>query len=636
MHEDTSNDSRLLNRIYETTPMAIVVVNRDGQIRLANLCAEKVLRLAKGEISGRCYDAPEWTITDFDGNPFPADALPFSIVQRTLAPVGNIRHAITHPNGEKIYLRIDAIPLLDESGAFDGIVAYLEDISESVKEAARHAEQEATLRSIFRAAPVGIGMVKQRHLTWMNAKLLEMCGYQEAELIGQSARILYPTDEDFEYVGTEKYRQIAAHGTGTVETKWQRKDGTIIDVLLSSTPLDMSDISKGVTFSALDISVRKQLEKQLRHVEKMRAIGQLAGGIAHDFNNQLAGIMGFADLLNDELATSPGLQRYTSEIISAATRASDLTFQLLAFAQKGKFLSVSVDIHRMVAEVVALLGHSIHKNISIEQHLQASPATIKGDPSQIQNALLNLALNARDAMPDGGILTFSTSIVTLEKSTGMSSSQELGPGRYIRISVADTGTGISEQDQLRIFEPFFSLNSDNPGLGLAAVYGTCQNHSGAVDVVSTLNEGSTFSVYLPVEPERDAITETVSTRNVDDARSPQSQSVMIVEDESVVREMLCSIIEAMGLRAVTCVNGADALQKYKADPTGIDLVILDMVMPVKGGAATFFELRQINPDAKVIISSGYTIDGDAQKMLSNGALGFIQKPFRRSDLQALV
>ena len=622
---------QMLQTIFESNPMAVTVVDRNGRITVANSSAEKILRLTRTEISQRCYDAPEWTITDLDGNPFPVENLPFVMAKSTLAPVYNVRHAISHNGSERIYLKIDAYPVFDDRSDFDGIIAFIEDISESVRDSIRRKESEATLRSIFRAAPVGIGMVKRRQLLWINEKMQEICGYTEAELINQSARMLYPSDDEFELVGKEKYHQIEQHGTGTVETRWQRKDGQIIEVLLSSAPIDSNDLDKGVTFSVLDISTRIKLEQQLRQSEKMQAIGQLAGGIAHDFNNQLAGIMGFADLLDEALPVNSRLKRYTSEILSSATRASELTFQLLAFAQKGKYLSVSVDIHRVIADVIGLLSHAMPKNIVIEQHLMASPTSVKGDPSQIQNALLNLAINGRNAMPDGGTLSFSTETVEVSRETDFPSTQKISPGKYMKISVTDTGVGVSPDVAGRIFEPFFSGEHDSSGLGLAAVYGTCQNHSGAIDMNSIPDAGSTFSMYLPLETGKEhSVPAPLPRESYSDI---SQQTVLIVDDEEVVREMLHAIVTSMGYLALECENGVQAVKMYRTHQRPIDLVILDMVMPVKDGRTTFFELREIDPDAKVLISSGYTVDGDAQELLSRGALGFIQKPFRSSAIR---
>jgi PAS domain S-box-containing protein len=254
----------LLDRITETSPAGITVVNRQGIITFANAQAERVLGLTRDEITQRTHNAPEWRITDYDGNPFPDEHLPFQRVLDTGQPVRDVRHAIEWPDGRQVLLSINAAPLLDETGGTDGIVAIIEDVTEQAQAEKALQESRARLQSIFRAAPVGIGLVSNRRLLRVNDRICEMLGRTRDELVGKSARVLYASDEDYEYVGREKYVQIRERGTGTVETHWQRKDGEILDILLSSTPLDTTDLSAGVTFTALDITERKRAGEALQ------------------------------------------------------------------------------------------------------------------------------------------------------------------------------------------------------------------------------------------------------------------------------------------------------------------------------------------------------------------------------------
>lgn len=252
----------LVGRIMETSPMGITVVSREGQIVFANFHAERVLGLTRDEITQRDYNAPEWRITDYDGRPFPDEELPFQRVMSTGQPAFDVRHAIEWPNGQRVLLSINAAPLFDEAGQADGMVATVEDVTERMQAVKTLRENEAKLQSIFRAAPTGIGLVSDRVILEANDRLCIMVGYASDELVGQSARMLYPTDEEFEYVGRVKYAQIREQGSGTVETRFQCKDGRVIDVLLSSTPLDPVDLSVGVTFTALDITRSKQAERE--------------------------------------------------------------------------------------------------------------------------------------------------------------------------------------------------------------------------------------------------------------------------------------------------------------------------------------------------------------------------------------
>jgi len=626
----------LLRKIFEMSPLAITVVDRDGRIIAANAQAETTLGLTRDRLTERRYDDPEWVITDFDGREFPLDDLPFQRVKRTLARVTDIRHAIELKDGTRVFLKINATPLITSDGAFDGMIAMVEDETSTVTIDRALSGSEAMLRSIFRAAPVGIGVVKNRVLGWTNQRIYEMTGYSEGDLRGKSARILYPSDEDFEFVGREKYRQISQFGTGTVETTWLRSDGREIDVILSSTPIDLADLEKGVTFSALDITERKQLEERLRHSQKMEAVGQLAGGIAHDFNNQLSGIMGFADLLRTQIGHDQTLIRYADNILLGVQRATDLTAKLLAFARKGKYLSVPVDVHQIVFEVASLLRHSIGKSIFIRQVLNADPSTTKGDPSQLQSTILNLAINARDAMPDGGELVMATDLVNVDETWAERLVFNIPPGPYIKIDVRDTGVGIPPEIEDRIFEPFFTTKGESKGtgLGLSAVYGTMQNHGGGVTVESSVGRGTTFTLLLPVLAKHGGRTHAPAPAEMD--TSPHidgAAHVLVVDDDNSVGRMVAEMLETIGCRATVCNDGEEAVDFYRRMGEEIDAVLLDLVMPNMNGEAVFHTLRKIDPQVRVLVSSGYSMDGGAQELLANGARGFIQKPYKIADLK---
>jgi len=384
-----------------------------------------------------------------------------------------------------------------------------------------------------------------------------------------------------------------------------------------------------------DISQQKEIEERLLHSEKMEAIGQLAGGIAHDFNNQLSSIVGYIELLHEGVHDRPELEKYTDNIMRATKRASDLTTQLLAFARKGKYQSVPVDVHSTIREVISLLQHSIDKMIVLKTHFHASPPYILGDPTQLQNALLNLALNARDAMPKGGELSFATSIVILDKQFCKQSSFELRPGDYLKIEVTDSGWGMDQKTQKHIFEPFFTTKPDGKGtgMGMAAVYGTVKNHKGAIEVHSKTGKGTTIQLYFP------HITSKPDRKQQADERiklAKGSTHVLLIDDEEMIRDVGSVMLNSLGYKASLCSNGAEAIEFFKNAWQDIDLVILDMVMPRMSGMETFLELKKINPHVKAILSSGYGADSEVQKILNAGVIGFIQKPFRRKDLSEKI
>ena len=408
-----------------------------------------------------------------------------------------------------------------------------------------------------------------------------------------------------------------------------------------SHPYDHGDVEAVQTFCNSILALlerrraedrRDELEDRLRQSEKMKAIGELAGGIAHDFNNQLAAVLGYADMLANRLE-NPNLTRYAQNIKLGANRAAELTRQLLAFSRKGKYINHPVEIHKLLVEVVGILEHSIDKRITIRQKLRASPSTTIGDPTQLQNVFLNLALNARDAMPDGGELLLETQTLHLDESFPHAQSFELMPGEYLLVSVADAGSGMDEETRLRAFEPFFTTKSlgKGTGMGLASAYGTIRNHRGAITVESKVGQGTTLRVYLPL-----------AEGAPDSAPAPSQQliegraRVLVVDDEEMLRDLATDMLSDLGYKVRACRNGREAVDLYRKEWQEIDLVIMDMTMPVMSGRDAFRTMREINPDVRVILSSGYTVEGDAQALLKEGVLAFIGKPFDHSELSQAV
>ncbi len=384
---------------------------------------------------------------------------------------------------------------------------------------------------------------------------------------------------------------------------------------------------------ALLYQERRRLEERVRQSEKMEAIGQLAAGIAHDFNNQLAGVMGYADMLVQQ-ARDEKHREYARNIVASALKSADLTKQLLAFGRRGKYLSEPIDLHRILVDAVSLLEHSIDKRIRIHLVLEATSHMIVGDPSQIHNAILNIAINARDAMPEGGDLTFWTSVADLDESTCQSLPDEITPGSYLRIKTTDTGCGMDKETLKRIFEPFYTTKpvGQGTGMGLASVYGTIRNHQGTITVESEAQQGSAFTIYLPLSPEGSQAPD----KTVKHTPIQGKANILMADDEEIVLELGTDMLEDLGYRVTACRDGEEATAIYQRQWQEIDLVILDMVMPGMSGRDTFQALRRINPDVRAILSSGYSIEGEAQAILDEGVLGFIGKPFQLVELSEKV
>ncbi len=394
-----------------------------------------------------------------------------------------------------------------------------------------------------------------------------------------------------------------------------------------------SVVSLTGTFQDITRLKHKEDEVRLRQAEKLASLGQLAGGIAHNFNNQLSAVLGFADMLQISVADAQS-RRYAAQIIKAAHRCADLTAQLLAFARKGKYCSQPVDLHGLIAETLALLEPTLDKRITIQREFLAEPATVFGDPKQLQNMLMHLTLNARDAMPAGGQIRFATASVQL--ADAQAAALEVEPGLYVRLTVADAGLGMTPEVQRHLFEPFFTTKEvgQGVGLGLASVHGTVTNHHGAVTVQSEPGQGSTFTIHLPQQVER--VSTAKPAENGVALAAKTNAHILLVDDEEIILEMGRAILQNLGYTVTTCTNGADAVELYREHRQTVALVILDVVMPRLGGRAAYRALRAINPAVKVLVSSGYSIDSEVREILNEGAQAFLQKPFSRAELSRKV
>jgi PAS domain S-box-containing protein len=469
---------------------------------------------------------------------------------------------------------------------------------------------------------------KDGRIAYVNTAACRMLGYRKSEMIGMSILKVDPTLTkeiwDAVWLITERDKQQ------TIESEHITKDGHFIPVEIVANHLAFDGMQYSCSFTR-DISERLRLEKRLRHSEKMEAIGQLAGGVAHDFNNQLAGIVGYADILREELAGNPELARLAEAILAAAKRSASLTEQLLAFSRQGKYLSTPVDLNKVIEEIEHMLKRSIDKRIAVKTSLSPETAVTIGDPSQIQNAVLNLAINARDAMPDGGDMMLSTRVVSLDETYCANSLYPLIPGPYIEVIVADTGTGMDAQIESRMFDPFFTTKETGrgTGMGLAAVYGTVKNHKGAIEVHTALNRGTQILLYFS---RATALERAVSGISVSLQAPEVTARVLLVEDEETLRDMTVRMLTRLGCRTVTAKDGKEAVAIYRELHQNIDVVILDLVMPEMSGRETFFQLRDINPQVVVLLASGYSFDGEVQALMNEGAKGFLQKPYRTAEL----
>ena len=620
-------------------------------------------------------------------------------------------------------------------------------------------DKEANLRSLFLAAPVGIAMQSFRRIRQVNQRLCTMLGYEEREIVGKSPRILYESSESAKYIEDTMRAHLQARGVGNIETRWVCKDKTLIDVLLTVVPLDVSDLLAGVIFTALDIterkrveealiesekrfrnyfelslvgiaitkpsmawieandklclmlgytreelfrkewkelivkesgnlneqtidqaatgkgdltniemrfykkdgshihalvssrrvgkengkldyvltliqdiSDRKRLEAQLLQSQKLEAIGTLAGGIAHDFNNLLMGIEGFASLILYDLDTDHPHYEKLRSIEEQVRSGAELAKQLLGFARGGKYEVKPTNLNAIIDRSAQLFGRT-RREIVIEKKFREDLWTVEVDRGQMEQVLLNLYVNAWQAMPGGGTLYLQTDNVHVDAPDKGYSEDQI-PGKYVRISVTDTGIGMDEKTKSRIFDPFFTTKDRGrgTGLGLASAYGIIKNHGGIIHVYSEKGQGTTFNIYLP----RSTKIFVREQKEPEKEYSRGSETVLVVDDEELNINVTRLILQRLGYQVITAAGGKEAIEMFCNPDNKIDLVVLDMVMPEMGGGETYEILKKANPSMKCILASGYSINGQAAEIMKKGVEAFIQKPFTMGELATVV
>jgi len=464
-----------------------------------------------------------------------------------------------------------------------------------------------------------------------NKKLSLLMGKENPdELIGKTDFDLYPGKFAELYFKDEQ--TIIKTGRPLIN-----KEDIIIDpkgekIWILNTKIPLFDSDGNVTNIVgimHDITEKKLLEQQLVQAQKMESIGTLAGGIVHDFNNILSAILGYASLMKMKINKDNSFYNYVDIIEKSAIRASELTSQLLSFSRGGAIYNKRpMNLNNVINEIINIIKSTFDKSIETEYYLFDDLPTIEADASQIHQVIMNLCVNARDAMPDGGKLIIETDVETLSEEY-VKTHIDAKVGRHIILTVTDTGIGMDEEIKKRIFEPFYTTKKQGKGtgLGLSMVYGIIKSHDGFVNVYSERGNGTTFKVYLPASVK----AEEIKSSNITKLKRGD-ELILLVDDEKSIRDFGKNILESYGYRVLLADNGEMAIKIYDKHKDEMGLVILDLIMPELGGKETFLRIKDINPDEKVIISSGYSPNGMLKDILDIGAKGFIQKPYLVNDL----
>jgi two-component system, cell cycle sensor histidine kinase and response regulator CckA len=499
------------------------------------------------------------------------------------------------------------------------------DITENKRSVQALKENEEKYRFLIDNATDAIFIAQDERVKFLNPESIEMTGYTEEELLTMPfLKLIHPDDQA---MVAERYQKRLLGETfeSTYSFRVLTKSGKLRWGQLSTALINWQN--RPATLNIVrDITQQKQMEEKLLQVQKMESIGTLAGGIAHDFNNILMGIQGRASLMMMEVDESNYHYEHLKSIENLIKDAAQVTRQLLGFAQKGKYQAIPTDMNGIIDSSAEMFGRT-RKEIIVKKKFEEKLHPVKVDRRQMEQVLLNLYVNGWQAMPGGGEIYLQTENVELDKAFTIP--HGVKPGTYVRVCVTDTGAGMDEETKGKIFDPFFTTRTmgRGTGLGLASAYGIIKNHKGIINVRSEKGIGTTFNIYLPIT-NKEVPMEKVPGKEV----ITGSGTILLVDDEEIITEVGKKILEKTGYSVDIANSGLEAVSMIEKKSERFDLVILDIVMPGMGGGEVFDKIKKINPALKVLLASGYSVNGEATEIMNRGCDGFIQKPF---DITAL-
>ena len=605
-----------MRAILDAVAETMLLIDRKGMVIMANQTVCERLGVKKEDLIGHCvYDFLPPEVAE-------KRRQKFEVVFETGKPVS------FEDNREGMFFEQKVYPVCSDGDRVEKVVAFVRDISDRKEAEEALLKSEEQYRTLVDNLPVAVYRNTpgpEGQFLMANPAFCNMFGFKNEEEVKKVAPAdLYANPKERKQYSDELIQKGVLKN---FERTLLNKDGTPVHTSITSRVVYGKDGEVSHFDSImLDITDQKKLEAQLQHAQKMEALGTLGGGIAHDFNNLLMGIQGRTSLMLMDVDSSHPHFEKLKRIEDYVKGAADLTKQLLGFARGGKYEVKPTDINELIKKSSGMFGRT-KKEIKIHGKYQKDVWTIEADQGQIDQVLMNLYVNAWQAMANGGHLYIQTENVTLDDN--YIKPFEIESGRYVKISVTDTGIGMDEDTQQRIFDPFFTTKEmgRGTGLGLASAYGILKNHSGFINVYSEKEEGTTFNIYLPAS-EKKVIEEKELSKGV----LRGSEAVLLVDDEDMIVDVGEQLLQKLGYEVLIARSGKEATEIYEKNKDKIDIVILDMIMPDMSGGDTFDRLRKINPYIKVLLSSGYSITGHATEILDRGCNGFIHKPFNMKQL----
>lgn len=616
------DDESLYRSIFAALHEGIVFLDPGVEIFACNQRAEEILGLTRDEIVGRASIDPRWRAVHEDGSPFPGETHPSSVTLRTGQAMSDVVMGVHKPSGELAWININSEPVVrsGENRPFAAVVSFADITDRKLAEQAVK-ESEKRFRKVFEESPLGAALLSgARVILKANAALCNLLKYSAAELEGKDFSELIPPGSRPDMASLLDAVFAAGVGQGERDVEGLTKDARQLRLSISASLLGYEEGAEPVGLVMVqDMTARFELESQLRQAQRLESVGRLAGGIAHDFNNLLTVVNGYADMLLKRTDMDKATLNAARQIRTAGGEAANLTLKLLRLARRQTPLTGPVSLNAVVQENLDLLRHLMGADVELKTQLDPGLPSVLADRSELLLVLMNLAVNALDAMPNGGRLTFRTKVADA--------------GDHAAVEVQDTGIGMDEDTQRLIFDPFFSTKSPDKGtgLGLAIVYGIVQQSGGWIELTSAPGAGSTFSVYLPLSTLPAGAAEPVS-----EPVRGGTETILAVDDQPGVLALVGEILQGYGYSVLLAPGPEEAIAISRNTTTEIELLLSDIVMPGMNGMELAASLRAERPNLRTMFMSAYSDDLQAKRRVIEAGTRLLSKPLQAEVLAAAV